>query len=194
MSQLTAAANFSRMQSLRNTSTAGGGGGDRCRCCGGGVGVPIVSTHAVSSACCQPSASNSTISTSRRLRDGRATTAARRIRDGRATALRGRTWRDRCGVANAMTPAVAGLGQHSSSGQVSLRLMPPLPRDLQNAARCYRCSPCCQAFVAPEHEGPVHAQPQIRPGDGAAPGELIRSSPTLPSRWFNNNNDKKEVS
>ena len=109
MSQLTAAANFSRMQSRCNASTAGGGGGDRCRCCGGGVGVPIVSTHAVSSACCQPSASYSTISTSRRLRDGRVMTAARRTRDGRATALRGRTWRDRCGVAKAMTPAVAGL-------------------------------------------------------------------------------------
>ena len=31
----------------------------------------------------------------------------------------------------------------------ALRFLPPLPRDLQNVARRYRCSPCCQAFVAP---------------------------------------------
>ena len=79
----------------------------------------------------------------------------------------------------------------------ALRLMPPLPRDLQNAARRYRCSPCCQAFVAPEHEGPVHAQPQImiRPGCGAAPGgPVLTNVAESMSRWFNNNNNKKEVS
>ena len=158
MSQSTAAANFSRIQSRRNASTVGGGGGgDRCRCCGGGVGVPIVSTHAVSSACCQPSASNSTISTSRRLRDGRATPAARRTRDGRATALRGRTWRDRCGVAKAMTPVSSKqfvgclAAQPAQQVHQSLRLMPPLPRDLQNAARRYRCSPCHQANARLRH-------------------------------------------
>ena len=185
MSQLTAAANFSRMQSLCEVSTTGGGGGDRRDCRGGGVGVPIVSTHAVSSACCQPSASNSTISTSRRLRDGRTMTAARRTRDDRVTALRGRTWRDRCGVANAMTPVSSKqfvgclAAQPAQQVHQSLRLMPPLPRDLQNAARRYRCSPCCQAFVAPEHEGPVHEPPIWL---GAGPRRAVRSSPTLPSR------------
>ena len=66
----------------------------------------MVSTHAATSECPIPSAAYRRISTSRRLRDGRAT-AARRIRDDRATALRGRTWRDRCGVAKAMAPKVS---------------------------------------------------------------------------------------
>ena len=120
MSQLTAAAKRSRIQSLRNASTAGGGGGDRCRCCGGGGGVVLmVSTHAATSECPMPSAAYRRISTSRRLRDGRATT--RLARRGLAR-LGWRAWA-RCGVANAMaalhrsfrTPLVAAFAALSMS-------------------------------------------------------------------------------
>ena len=100
--------------------------------------MPIVSTHAVSSACCQPSASNSTISTSRRLRDGRATTAGAARRDGRARRA-WRAWRDRCGVAKAMTPAVSSnccsAAPCPSERRSLLRLMPPsAPRPSERSA------------------------------------------------------------
>ena len=165
MSQLTAAANFSRMQSRCNASTVGGGGGRRCCCCGGGVGVPIVSTHAVSSACCQPSASNSTISTSRRLRDGRATTAARRIRDDRAAALRGRTWRDRCGVAKAMTPAVSSrqlvgsLAALPASAPITAFDVTTAPRPSERSTSS-PMQPLLPGLRRTGHEGPVDAPDQ----------------------------------
>ena len=167
MSQLTAAANFSRMQSRCNASTAGGGGGGRGCCCGGGGAVLMVSTHAATSECPIPSAAYRRISTSRRLRDGRAT-AARRIRDDRATALRGRTWRDRCGVAKAMAPKV-------SSRQFVGSLAAPPQQESESASTAFDATaaprPSERSTVLPMqpllpglrrtgHEGPVDAPDQ----------------------------------
>ena len=199
MSQLTAAANFSRMQSLCKESTAGGGGGGRRCCCGGGDAVLMVSTHAATSECPIPSAAYRRISTSRRLRDGRAT-AARRIRDDRATALRGRTWRDRCGVANAMTPV--------SSRQFVGSLAAPPQQESESASTAFDATaaprPSERSTVLPMqpllpglrrtgHEGPVDAPDQAsRCGARRRSEGQDRSSATSPTRLFNNN-DKKEV-
>ena len=136
MSQLTAAANFSRMQSRCNASTAGGGGGGRGCCCGGGGAVLMVSTHAATSECPIPSAAYRRISTSRRLRDGRATSLgfARR-----GLARRGwRAWA-RCGVAKAIAVSV---------------IVAALPQVLQNADRCCLLLPfqCLASFPSQ----PVH--------------------------------------